>query len=124
MTAPHTAPRDTAAPRYAAPYAAPAVQRADLAARADAAAMLDEVMALALAGDAKGAIDLIGPGLRRALGLPGPVLTRVVISYHGRDIRWLKALKASYIDRLSNGQKARMATRVVARSLNPKPRND
>ena len=68
--------------------------------------------------------DDIGSGIARALHTPAAVLTRVVVSYDGRDIRWLKALKASYIDRLSNGQKARMATRVVARSLNPRPKND
>jgi len=66
----------------------------------------------------------IGSGIARALNTPAAVLTRVVVSYDGRDIRWLKALKASYIEKLSNGQKARMATRVVARSLNPRPNND
>jgi acetolactate synthase-1/2/3 large subunit len=66
----------------------------------------------------------IRSGLARALAMPGPVLTRVVVSYEGREIRWLKALKTSYIDHLSTGQKARMAARIAMRSLNPRPDND
>jgi acetolactate synthase-1/2/3 large subunit len=66
----------------------------------------------------------IHAGLHRARAAPGPVLTRVVIGYEGRDIRWLDALKASYIDKLSNTQKARMAGRIAVRSLDPLPDND
>ena len=68
--------------------------------------------------------DDIPSGIARALNTPAPVLTRVVVSYDGRDIRWLSALKATYLGKLSNGQKARMATRVVARSLNPLLKDD
>ena len=63
-------------------------------------------------------------GIRRALAAPGPVLTRVIVSYDGREIRWLEALKSQYIDQLPNGQKLRMASRVATRSLNPLPEND
>jgi acetolactate synthase-1/2/3 large subunit len=66
----------------------------------------------------------IGPGIARALSMPGPVLTRVMISYEGRDIRWLNALKSNYIDSLDTGQKVRMAGRVATRSLKPHPEND
>jgi acetolactate synthase-1/2/3 large subunit len=66
----------------------------------------------------------IGPGIARALSMPGPVLTRVIVSYEGRDIRWLNALKSSYIENLDNGQKVRMAGRVATRSLNRHPEND
>jgi acetolactate synthase-1/2/3 large subunit len=59
----------------------------------------------------------IAPGLARALGTPGPVLTRVVISYEGREIRWLNALKSTYLKRLPNDQKVRMASRVGVRTL-------
>ncbi len=68
--------------------------------------------------------DEIGSGLARALACPGPVLTRVIVSYDGREIRWLNALKKSYINNLSGGQKLRMASRVVTRSINPRPNND
>ncbi len=36
-------------------------------------------------------------GIQRALAIPGPVLTRVVVSYEGREIRWLNALRPQYI---------------------------
>ena len=32
------------------------------------------------------------PGLQRALATPGPVLTQVIVSYEGREMRWLGAL--------------------------------
>ena len=63
-------------------------------------------------------------GIARALAMPGPVLTRVVINYDGREIRWLTALKSSYIDNLNTDQKVRMASRVVVRSLDRDPEND
>lgn len=66
----------------------------------------------------------VAGGISRALSLPGPVLTRVVISYDGREVRWLSALKKSYIDHLSTKQKIRMGTRVAARSLDRHPDND
>ena len=66
----------------------------------------------------------IAAGIARALATPAPVLTRVVVSYDGREIRWLNALKKSYIGHLSNGQKARMASRVATRSLNPLLQDD
>ena len=59
----------------------------------------------------------IDAGIMNSLGLPGPVLTRVVVSYDGREIRWLNALKSTYIKRLPNDQKIRMATRVGVRVL-------
>jgi acetolactate synthase-1/2/3 large subunit len=66
----------------------------------------------------------IGAGIARALATPGPVLTRVVVSYDGREIRWLKALKGQYIDHLSTKQKVRMVSRVAVRSAKLKPDND
>ena len=39
-------------------------------------------------------------------------------------MRWLKALKSSYIDHLSTEQKVRMARRVVVRSFDRHPEND
>ena len=35
-------------------------------------------------------------GVQRALATPGPVLTRVVVSYEGRQLRWLDALRSQY----------------------------
>jgi acetolactate synthase-1/2/3 large subunit len=36
-------------------------------------------------------------GVARAIAHPGPVLTRVVVSYEGREIRWLNAAKGAYL---------------------------
>jgi len=66
----------------------------------------------------------IGQGLARALATPGPVLTRVVVSYEGREIRWLNALKSTYLKRLPNDQKIRMASRVGVRTLQRHPDDD
>lgn len=79
---------------------------------------------LNLAYNCIGANEDVCAGIARALATPSAVLTRVVVSYDGREIRWLNALKKSYIDRLSNGQKVRMASRVVTRSMNPRPNSD
>ena len=49
------------------------------------------------------------PGIARRSATPGPVLTRVVISYEGREIRWLNALKSTYLKHLPTDQKVRMA---------------
>ena len=71
-----------------------------------------------------GCNDDIQSGLGRALGTPGPILTQVSISYEGREIRWLNALKTTYFKRLSTEQKLRMASRVGVRSLQRRPDDD
>ncbi len=63
-------------------------------------------------------------GIAAALATPGPVLVRVPISYEGRELRWLNALKSSYLDKLTPGQQVRMARRVVTRSVTPFKEND
>lgn len=63
-------------------------------------------------------------GIARAIAHPGPILTRVAISYEGREIRWLNAAKGAYIRRLPGDQKVRMASRVAARSIKRHPDND
>ncbi|MFO0890141.1 MAG: thiamine pyrophosphate-dependent enzyme [Isosphaeraceae bacterium] len=59
------------------------------------------------------------PGIQRALGLAGPVLTHVIVSYDGREIRWLGAVRSHYIDSLSNRQKVRLAARIGVRAVTP-----
>ncbi len=66
----------------------------------------------------------LGPGIQRALAAEGPVLCRVTIGYRGRDIRWLEALKGSYLDKMSTGDKVRLARRVVVRTANPLLKDD
>ncbi len=57
------------------------------------------------------------PGLQRAVATPGPVLTQVIVSYDGREIRWLNALRSNYIKKLPGDQKVRMATRIGLRTM-------
>ncbi|MDX2036020.1 MAG: thiamine pyrophosphate-binding protein [Isosphaeraceae bacterium] len=68
--------------------------------------------------------DDVCNGILRALGCGAPLLTRVAISYEGREIRWLNAAKSSYIRHLNGSQKRRMGVRIVARSLDRTPEND
>ena len=66
----------------------------------------------------------IGAGITRALQSPGPILTRVAISYEGREIRWLNAAKSAYLKRMPGDQKVRTASRVAVRSLKRHPESD
>jgi hypothetical protein len=43
----------------------------------------------------------------------------VIVGYDGRPIRWLEALKDSYIDGMKSRQKVRMASRIAVRKANP-----
>jgi acetolactate synthase-1/2/3 large subunit len=61
----------------------------------------------------------IAHGIARAFCHPGPILTRVIVGYDGRPIRWLEALKDSYIDGMKSRQKVRMASRIAVRKANP-----
>lgn len=67
--------------------------------------------------------DICG-GILRALCTQGPVLTKVCISYDGRDIRWLSALRKKYLNRLDRDDKVRMARRVVRRTIEINKNND
>jgi acetolactate synthase-1/2/3 large subunit len=68
--------------------------------------------------------DHIPRGVHSALHTPGPVLVQVKISYDGRPIRWLQALRSSYLDRLSTSEKTRLAARAITRAPNPLLQND
>jgi acetolactate synthase-1/2/3 large subunit len=64
------------------------------------------------------------PGIQRALGLAGPILTHVIVSYEGREIRWLSALRSHYIENLSTSQKLRMGARIGVRTVSRRPDSD
>jgi acetolactate synthase-1/2/3 large subunit len=64
------------------------------------------------------------PGLQRAIATPGPVLTQVIVSYDGREMRWLSALRSQYIKNLPNTQKVRLATRIGVRTLSRETDSD
>jgi acetolactate synthase-1/2/3 large subunit len=57
------------------------------------------------------------PGILRALAYRGPVLTRVVISYEGRELRWLSAIRRQYLRKMPNRERLRLAARVGVRTI-------
>jgi acetolactate synthase-1/2/3 large subunit len=59
----------------------------------------------------------VAAGIQRTLGLAGPILTHVIVSYDGREIRWLSAVRSHYIDSMSNRQKVRLAARIGVRAV-------
>ena len=64
------------------------------------------------------------PGIQRTLALAGPILTHVIVSYEGREIRWLSALRSHYLDSLSNRQKVRLAARIGVRTVSLRSDSD
>jgi acetolactate synthase I/II/III large subunit len=63
-------------------------------------------------------------GIRGALQYQGPVLTRVVIDYRNRPIRWVSAVRKRFTQELNTEQKIRFLARLGARSLDHHPNND
>jgi acetolactate synthase I/II/III large subunit len=61
------------------------------------------------------------PCIRGALMHPGPVLTRVVVDYRNRPIRWVSAVRDRYSQELTNEQKIRFAARIGSRAIDPRP---
>jgi acetolactate synthase-1/2/3 large subunit len=66
----------------------------------------------------------LSQGIMRALGTPGPVLTRVIVSYEGRELRWLSALRTTYFNHLPLDQKVRTVARVGVRTISRHPDDD
>jgi acetolactate synthase-1/2/3 large subunit len=63
-------------------------------------------------------------GIQTALATPGPVLTRVVIDYDKRPVRWIDAVRGRFTKELSMQQKIRFASRLGIRSLDMHKMND
>ena len=63
-------------------------------------------------------------GICDALEQPGPVLIQVCCEYGKRPLRWLDAARHRYMDELTLEQKLRFGTRLGARSVALKNRND
>jgi acetolactate synthase-1/2/3 large subunit len=64
------------------------------------------------------------PCIRGALEMQGPVLTRVVVDYRHRPIRWLEAVKNRYKKELTTEQKVRFTARLGVRALHLAKEND
>ncbi len=69
-------------------------------------------------------MDDLEAKIRGVLALPGPVLVQVVASYGKREVRWIKAVRGRFTEELSTPQRIRFLSRLGARSLAIKPRND
>jgi acetolactate synthase-1/2/3 large subunit len=74
-------------------------------------------------------VEINGPdnlcgGIQAALGLPGPVLTRVVTDYGKRPVRWIDATRKRYTKELTSEQKVRFLARLSSRALDHHPDND
>jgi acetolactate synthase-1/2/3 large subunit len=63
-------------------------------------------------------------GIRQALKTPGPVLVQVCVEYGKRPLRWLDAAKKRYMNEMTLEQKLRFGTRLGARSVALRNRND
>jgi acetolactate synthase-1/2/3 large subunit len=68
--------------------------------------------------------EKIDEGIHTALACQGPVLTRVVVDYRQRPIRWLEAVRGRFIKELTTGQKARFLARLGSRALDLRPENN
>ncbi|MFO0968195.1 MAG: thiamine pyrophosphate-dependent enzyme [Gemmataceae bacterium] len=68
--------------------------------------------------------DQLEPRILGSLTCDGPVLTRVLVDYRDRPVRWIDAARAKYFRELTNEQKIRFAARVGTRTLNRRPDND
>lgn len=56
-------------------------------------------------------------GIQCALGMPGPVLVRVVTDYNKRPCRWIDSTKKKYTQELSSEQKRRFLHRIGSRAV-------
>ena len=63
-------------------------------------------------------------GIQGALAMPGPVLTRVVVDYCKRPLRWMDATRHRFIQELTTQQKMRFLARLGTRALDLAPQND
>jgi acetolactate synthase-1/2/3 large subunit len=68
--------------------------------------------------------DELEPRIRSVLEHNGPVLTRVVVDYRRRPIRWINAARARFTDELTPEQRRRFLARIASRAADRRPQND
>jgi acetolactate synthase-1/2/3 large subunit len=68
--------------------------------------------------------DDLEAGIRGALAQPGPVLTRVVVDYGTRPLRWVQAAKKQYTKELTTAQKVHFLARMGSRAIHLSSCND
>ena len=67
--------------------------------------------------------DELEPRIRSVLEHPGPVLTRVVVDYRRRPVRWIAAARGQFLGGLTPEQRRRFLARVASRAVE-RPQND
>jgi acetolactate synthase-1/2/3 large subunit len=68
--------------------------------------------------------DELEPRIRTVLEHPGPVLTRVVVDYRRRPVRWIRAARARFVNELTPEQRRRFLARIASRAADRRPDND
>jgi acetolactate synthase-1/2/3 large subunit len=68
--------------------------------------------------------DELEPRIRSALEHHGPVLTRVVVDYRRRPVRWIQAARTRFVNELSPEQRRRFLARIASRAADRHPLND
>jgi acetolactate synthase-1/2/3 large subunit len=68
--------------------------------------------------------DELEARIRTVLEHNGPVLTRVVVDYRRRPIRWINAARARFVHELTPEQKRRFLARIASRAADRAPQND
>ena len=68
--------------------------------------------------------DELEPRIRSVLEHNGPVLTRVVIDYRRRPIRWLHAARGRFVGEMTPEQRRRFLARIASRAADRHPFND
>ena len=68
--------------------------------------------------------DELEPRIRTALDHTGPVLTRVVVDYRRRPVRWIHAAKGRFISEMTAEQKRRFLARIASRAVGGPQWND
>jgi acetolactate synthase-1/2/3 large subunit len=68
--------------------------------------------------------DELEPRIRTVLDHNGPVLTRVVVDYRRRPVRWINAARHRFIQELTPEQRRRFLARIASRAADRAPQND
>lgn len=68
--------------------------------------------------------DELEPRIRSVFEHNGPVLTRVIIDYRRRPVRWINAARGRFIAELTNEQRRRFLARIASRAVARHPQND
>lgn len=68
--------------------------------------------------------DELEPRMRSVLEHNGPVLTRVVVDYCRRPVRWINAARGRFIAEMTHEQRRRFLARIASRAVDRHPQND